>query len=285
MDLATFYEHFHLLADAPSGVQKLREMILQLAVQGKLVPQDPEDEPASKLLEKIKAERARLITEGKLKKSKPLPPIDPGEVPFEVPAGWEWAFFDSVASIQSNLVNPDKFPQLPHVAPDNIEKGTARLLPFRTIGEDGVRSSKHRFHAGQIIYSKIRPNLSKAVAIDFEGLCSADMYPLLSHIDRSYMLKFILSGEFLQQVVLGDNRVAMPKVNQEQLRSVAVAVPPLAEQHRIVAKVDELMALCDELEERQQQNEKVRIQANGAALDRLLNGTGADDFAHHWQRN
>ena len=240
--------HFDILYDHPDNVTELRKAILQLAVQGKLVPQDPADEPASKLLERIKAEKAQLVKEGKLKKSKPLPPIGAGEVPFEVPVGWEWVRFYSAATIQSNLVKPEKFPNLPHVAPDNIEKGTGRLLEYRTVAEDGVRSSKHLFRPGQIVYSKIRPNLSKVVAVDFEGLCSADMYPVLPHIDRAYMLNFLLSDAFLKQVVVGDNRVAMPKVNQEQLRSVAIAVPSLPAQHRIVAKVDELMALCDDLE-------------------------------------
>jgi len=90
MKLDTFFNNFGLMADAPNGVQKLREMILQLAVQGKLVPQDPKDEPASVLLEKIKAEKERLLKEGKIKKSKSLPSIKLGEIPYEIPIGWEW---------------------------------------------------------------------------------------------------------------------------------------------------------------------------------------------------
>ena len=84
------FEQFDLLADTPGGVQKLRELILQLAVQGKLVPQDPSDPPASELLKEIEAEKGRLVREGKIKKQKPLPEIKPEEVPFELPEGWEW---------------------------------------------------------------------------------------------------------------------------------------------------------------------------------------------------
>ena len=89
MRLETFFENFELLADAPNGVQKLRELILQLAVRGKLVPQNPNDEPASVLLEKIKAEKERLSKEGKVRKTEPLPPVEADKIPFELPKEWE----------------------------------------------------------------------------------------------------------------------------------------------------------------------------------------------------
>ena len=96
MNLETFFNHFELLADAPNGVQKLRELILQLAVMGKLVPQDKNDEPASILLEKIKAEKAKLVKDKKIKKSKPLTPITDDEIPYNLPIGWEWVRLDDI---------------------------------------------------------------------------------------------------------------------------------------------------------------------------------------------
>jgi len=241
-------DHFDLLYDTPETVDELRQAVLQLAVRGKLVRQDPSDEPAEVLLGRIAEERERLSREGKLRKPKAAPVTDATELPHALPRGWTWARFGDVATIASDLVTPQKHPDLPHIAPDNIEKGTGRLLPYRTVVEDDVRSPNHRFHAGQIIYSKIRPNLSKAVLVDFDGLCSADMYPVVSHISVDYLLRYILSPTFLNMAVKNDTRVAMPKINQTTLNAILVAVPPLDEQHRIVAKVDELMALCDELE-------------------------------------
>lgn len=91
---------------------------------------------------------------------------------------WKTTRFDSVAAIRSNLVDPAEYQSFPHIAPDNIEKKTGVLLEYHTIAEDGVTSGKHRFYSGQILYSKIRPYLSKAVVVDFDGLCSADMYPI-----------------------------------------------------------------------------------------------------------
>lgn len=239
--------NFDTLFTTESSINQLLQTILQLAVMGKLVEQDPEDEPASELLKRFAAKKAKLVKDKKIKKPKRLPRISTNEEPYMTPETWEWCHFQEVANIASNLVKPDGYLEYTHLAPDNIEKGNGKLLPCRTVEEDNVRSSNHRFFPGQIVYSKIRPNLSKVVVVDFDGLCSADMYPVDSLINSGYLQKYMLSEPFLEQAVKSDTRVAMPKINQGDLNAIAVPVPPLAEQHRIVAKVDELMALCDQL--------------------------------------
>jgi type I restriction enzyme S subunit len=237
---------FHNSYDIPPS--ELRKSILTLAVQGKLVPQDPEDEPAEQMLKRLDRE---LTLEQRRRQADPLSPLSEDEVQYESPANWKWARFRDVAIIASNLVKPNDFPDFIHLAPDNIEKGNGILLSCKTVREDKVISSNHRFYPGQIIYSKIRPNLAKIVVVDFDGLCSADMYPIDAIIDPFYLHRFMLSEIFLVQAIKNDTRVAMPKINQMELNSIAVPVPPLAEQHRIVAKVDQLMALVDELERQQ----------------------------------
>jgi type I restriction enzyme S subunit len=239
--------NFDTLFTTESSIAQLKQTILQLAVMGKLVEQDSEDEPASELLRRIAAEKANLVKEKKIKKPKPLLRISSGREPYNAPETWEWCHFQEVANIASNLVKPGGYLEYAHLAPDNIEKGNGKLLPCRTVEEDKVRSSNHRFYPGQIVYSKIRPNLSKVVVVDFDGLCSADMYPIDSLISSGYLQKYMLSEPFLEQAVKSDTRVAMPKINQVELNAIAVPVPPIEEQHRIVAKVDELMALCDQL--------------------------------------
>jgi len=241
-------DNFDLLYDAPEAVRQLRQAILQLAVQGKLVVQDPGDEPASVLLEKIRVEKERLVKEKKIKEIQIFPTVKEKEIPFTIPKEWMFVRFYNVATIATNLVKPMYYLDLPHVAPDNIEKQTGKLYPYRTIREDKVNSGKHLFHTGQILYSKIRPNLAKATIVNFEGLCSADMYPINSHIYSKYLLKYLLSPSFIKMAVKKDTRVAIPKINQEELNKILIPVPPLEEQKRIVAKVDLLMALCDELE-------------------------------------
>ncbi len=249
-------DNWNALFTTPDSVDDLRRAILNLAVRGMLVEQRGEDGEATSLLAEVRDARQRLVSSGELKRQKS--PLElPDALPHAIPKNWAWARLVDCIWIESNLTDPKDFPDSPHVAPDSIEKGTGRLLPYRTIREDGVTSGKHRFFPGQILYSKIRPNLSKAVLVDFEGLCSADMYPLRTPLDGRWALSYILSPVFVDQVVLDDNRVAMPKVNQEQLSQVLIAVPPLAEQHRIVAKVDELMALCDDLEARLKEVEEI----------------------------
>jgi len=277
-----FLDEFGTLAEAEGGVQKLRELILELAVRGKLVEQDESESPASELLESIKESGANNGKKRAPRRNEASSLLhDP---PFEVPSSWEWSPFNRVATIASNLVKPAEFLDLPHVAPNNIEKYNGQLLEYRSVREDGVKSNNHRFFAGQILYSKIRPNLTKATIVDFNGLCSADVYPLDSHIDARYLLTFILSFPFLQMAVKTDTRVAMPKINQTELNQVLVAVPPLAEQQRIVAKVDELMRLCDGLETVQKQRRGVRLRLNRSSLDRLTVVQSPAQVSAAWQR-
>lgn len=151
---------------------------------------------------------------------------------------WTVKRFDEVAYIRSNLVDPETFADYPHIAPDNIEKKTGTLLPYRTIGEDGVTSGKHHFYPGQILYSKIRPYLSKAVLVDFEGLCSADMYPIEAIEDTRYLWYYILSEDFLEQTYSAGSRTVLPKINQKGLSAIKVPIPTEAEQRFISKALD-----------------------------------------------
>ena len=154
---------------------------------------------------------------------------------------WEVKRFDKVAEIKSSLVDPSCYLDYPHIAPDNIEKRTGILLPYKTIQEDGVKSGKHRFYAGQILYSKIRPYLSKVVLIDFDGLCSADMYPIEAKGDTKYLWYYMLSDDFLEQASSAGSRSVLPKINQKELSSLKVHFPSLPEQHEIVRILDNLL--------------------------------------------
>lgn len=230
--------------------EMMKKSILQEAVQGKLVPQDPNDEPASLLLKKIAEEKKRLIKEGKIKKQKPLPEITEDEIPFDIPESWEWVRFAQVVNIESNLVKPEDHQEKLQIAPDCIGKGNGVLLQKRTVKESGVKSPNHLFFKGQIIYSKIRPALRKAVEAPSDGLCSADMYPLSTIMDNHYTLYYILSDTFTNAVTANANRVKMPKVNQEELNNVLIPVPPLSEQRRIAKRLDILIPQLGQLFEK-----------------------------------
>ncbi len=156
---------------------------------------------------------------------------------------WETKRFYEVAEIKSNLVEPKDYPNYPHIAPDNIEKKTGRLLDYHTVEEDGVISGKHRFYQGQILYSKIRPNLSKVVLVDFDGLCSADMYPIEAKpgVCTRYLWYYMLSEEFLLQATTAGSRSVLPKINQKELSQLFVRVAPEHEQRQIVEVLDSIL--------------------------------------------
>ena len=162
---------------------------------------------------------------------------------------WEKKKFGDSAEIKSNLVDPKDYLTYPHIAPDNIEKRSGLLLDYRTIEEDGVTSGKHRFYAGQILYSKIRPYLSKVVIVDFDGLCSADMYPIEAKGDTKYLWYYMLSDEFLEQASSAGSRSVLPKINQKELSRLTVKIPTLPEQNEIVRILDNLLEKEEKAEE------------------------------------
>jgi len=276
MNAARLLSHFERISDAPDAVDRLRRFILDLAVRGKLVEQDPGDEPAEVLLTSLDA--CRLGEHPKRNSNSSYNGEAPVDGPYRLPVRWVWSRFAQVAEVETNLVSPDDYKDHPHIAPDNIESGTGRLLPYETVRSAAVRSAKHLFQPGRLLYSKIRPALAKVVAIDVTGLCSADMYPLKPLINRGYLLRFMLSQAFIEQSIAEDTRVAMPKINQQALAKILVPLPPLAEQHRIVEKVDELMMLCDRLEASQAERESRRDRLVMASLNRLIQPTDPDEF-------
>lgn len=168
----------------------------------------------------------------------------------EIPAEWKIQRFARVAEVKSNLVSPDNYLEYPQISPENIEKDSGKLLlPCRTVSEVGVISGNHLFYKGQILYSKIRPKLNKVCIAPFDGLCSADMYPIESKNDTRYIVYCILSNGFLQQVsMITENRVKMPKVNQVELSKILVAIPEtIAEQKEIADYLDTKCAEIDGL--------------------------------------
>ena len=168
----------------------------------------------------------------------------------EIPVNWTIQRFARVAEVKSNLVSPDNYLEYPQISPENIEKDSGKLLlPCRTVAEVGVISGNHLFYKGQILYSKIRPKLNKVCIAPFDGLCSADMYPIESKNDTRYIMYCILSNGFLQQVsMITENRVKMPKINQVELSKVLVAIPEtIAEQKEIADYLDAKCAEIDKL--------------------------------------
>ena len=152
-------KHFETAFAAPDGIKKLRELILTLAMQGKLVPQDPNDQPASELLQGIEAEKQRLVKEGKIKKPKSLSPMAEEERPYSLPQGWEWARLQSFSDYNGRPnIDPNEIAEDTWLLDlEDIEKETSRLICRARYFQRESKSTKSTFKEGDVLYGKLRP--------------------------------------------------------------------------------------------------------------------------------
>jgi type I restriction enzyme, S subunit len=288
MKLETFFKHFDLLAEAPNGVQKLRELILDLAVRGKLVPQDANDEPAAVLLERIKKEKERLVKEGKIKKARTTIKINNTEIPYKIPKNWIWVRLADVGHDWGQKKPDIEFTYI-DVSAINKEKGIISNDVNILQPNEAPSRARKIVYKGTVIYSTIRPYLLNIAIIDKEfkpepivSTAFAVIHPF-SIIIAQYLYFYLRSNPFIEYVESQMKGMAYPAINDGQLYQGLVPLPPLEEQKRIVTKVDELMKLCDELEARQKKKRETRILINNAALNKLLTADTPETFTKNWQ--
>lgn len=202
------------------------------------------------VIEKLKEYKQSIITEAVTKGlDKSVPLKDSGiEWIGQIPQNWKVLKFSNIAKVKSNLVNPNEYLSYYQISPENIEKDTGNLLNnFCSVEESGVISGNHLFFKGQILYSKIRPNLNKVTIAPFDGLCSADMYPIETDVNTNYFLYTMLSDTFVSQVKLYiENRVKMPKINQNELSNIYVAIPNDSKEQELIAEY--LDKKCSEID-------------------------------------
>ena len=201
-------------------------------------------------VEDLRKYRNSLITETVTRGLNPNVPIKHTNSEWfpNIPTNWSIEKFKYQATVKANLVHPTDYTQLPQISPDSIEKNTGRLLGYKSVEEAGIISDNHLFYKGQIIYSKIRPNLNKVIIAPFDGLCSADMYPIETLNNVRYFQYLMLSNPFVSQVsVVIQDRVKMPKINQVELGEILILVPPVAEQQQIADYLDEKTSKIDAL--------------------------------------
>ena len=231
-------------------MEYLPKSILQAAVRGRLVPQNPSDEPASILLERIRAEKAKLIKAGKLKKEKPLPPITADEIPYDLPDGWLWCRLGEISNYGRNdIYDPAKIPSDSWLLElEDIEKETGRIFKTVLKRDRPTKSTKYAFSKGQVLLGKLRPYLNKVLVAPADGFCSSEILPLsFGEINPSYSAILLRSPFFVDYATSKSYGVKMPRLGTTDGVMALFPLPPLAEQQRIVAKVDELMALCAKL--------------------------------------
>lgn len=284
--------HFDLIAQAPGGVARLRELILTLAVQGKLVPQDPSDEPASELLKKIRAEKDRLIAEGKIKRDEPLAEIADEEKPFELPTGWAWERFGAIAGIErggsprpiESFLTDDPA-GLNWIKIGDTEKGGKFITSAsQKIKREGLVKTRMVYPGDFLLTNSM--SFGRPYITQIEG-CIHDGWLRISppsSLDKDFLYA-LLSSRFIRTVFEAAAAGAVVlNLNADKVRKVPIPLPPLVEQSRIVTRVEELMQLCDAIEASGQLEAQQHAQLAGTLLGTLTQSETPEALADNWQR-
>lgn len=272
------------------GIKKLRELILELAVRGKLVPQDPNDEPASVLLERIAAEKAELVKQGKIKKQKPLPEISEEEKPFELPGGWEWVRLVEIYDVRDGTHDTPKYQSegYPLVTSKNLSSGKLNFDDIKYISKEAHEKIKERSFVefNDILFAMIG-SIGNPVIVDTKNEFSIKNVALFKYYSKTLSapdyLKCVLESLSLVLKNISSGGV-QPFVSLSTLRNTVMALPPLAEQYRIIVKLTALMSLCDQLEQHSLTSLDAHQQLVETLLTTLTDSQNADELAENWAR-
>ena len=247
--------HFDTLFTTEASIDALKQTLLQLAVMGKLVPQDPNDEPASELLKRIQAEKAKFVAEGKIKKNKPLAEIEDDEKPFDLPVGWKWVFLPDVSeykvgktpSTKSSVYWTTSGDGFNWVSIADLNHDGSVIETTKQITDKAV-SEVFRYEPAPVgtILMSFKLTLGKISTLEvpaFHNEAIISIYPNQS-IFKDYLFKVLPA-----RAMAGNSKSAIKgnTLNSESIAALMIPLPPIEEQYRIVVKVDELMALCDQL--------------------------------------
>jgi type I restriction enzyme, S subunit len=283
-------DSFELAASAPGGIEKLRKLVLELAVRGKLVPQNKNDEPATELLKRIAAEKVGLVKTGKIKALKELAPISEEEKPFELPRGWEWVRLGNIQLFQNGYAFKSS---------DFTAKGVGVIRITNLV--NGGLSEKNMVYVDKSIASTIPEQfwvnpgdlliaMSGATTgkLGFHNL--SERYLLNQRVGRieillansDYCHRYLTTK--IQQNLAISMGSAIPNISTEQINGLLIPLPPLAEQERIVARVQELMAVLDRLEAKSAEAEVLRAKAFLSYSSSLASARGRAEVKTAWSR-
>ena len=259
--------------------KKLRQKILDLAIHGKLVPQDPNDEPASVLLERIRAEKERLVKEGEIKKSKASKTSDTPHyenVPFEIPSSWEWTTLGEISNygdnknIQvENIGHTDWVLEL-----EDIEKDSGNIVQYINKSERKINGTRHKFSSGDILYSKLRTYLNKVLIAPNNGYCTTEIIPFGTYdiLSNEYICHVLRSSYFLDYTIQCGYGVKMPRLSTTDACNGMIPLPPFSEQQRIVAEIEKWFAVIKIIESEKTDLQTTIKQAKSKILDLAIHG-------------
>ena len=257
----------------------LRQKILDLAIHGKLVPQDPNDEPASVLLERIRAEKERLIKEGKIKKGKKSAKTsDKPHYPFELPKGWVWTTLGEIGEIiTGNTPSKDNKEyyggNIPFFKPTDLEQGIDTKFSNDKLSQLGFESSR-KLPANTVLVTCIGATIGKTGLISVEGSCNQQInaiVPTKSIIP--YFLYYACVSEYMQNEIKSNaSATTLPILNKGNFSKIAFPLPPLEEQKRIVSEIERWMLFVKVVESGKSDLQKIIIQAKSKILDLAIHG-------------
>lgn len=288
MDTREFLKNFRHIFSEPNSVQRLRELILQLAFQGRLVSQDSQEGTAANISQQIQKVKDTLIKEKKIKKDRKYIEISEDEIPFSIPHTWKWERIGSVTNygmaekIESSELSDDVWV----LELGDVEKITSRLIKRVTHKERKSKSTKNKFIEGDVLYGKLRPYLDKVLVADRDGVCTTEMIPFRGYygIDSMYLRWVLKSPFFISYANNSTHGMNLPRLGTEKAKQALIPIAPLGEQKRIVAKIESLIKLCDQLEAQQVQLAETSQKTNQATLNELVFSIGYKQFAKNWNR-
>jgi len=288
MDAQQFLAEFGHIANAPGGVARLRELVLQLAISGRLTERVPGDVSAVELIDLNRLEQKALLAKKALKRQPDPSAVESNDHPWSLPPGWAWSRLGYVTNygdapkVEFDDVSEDTWV----LELEDVEKGTSRLLAKVFARDRKFKSTKNGFPAGAVLYGKLRPYLDKVLIADSPGVCTTEISPIsfFDQINAGYLRWYLKSPYFIAYADGSTYGMNLPRLGTDSAREALFPFPPQREQSRIVAKVDELMALCDQLEKQQQDRRKLQNALRQSTLQALARAESSHELQESWQR-
>jgi type I restriction enzyme S subunit len=290
MDAREFLDNFEHISSATNGVQRLRELVLQLAVQGRLVDQDGANVSASALLEQIVVEKNRLTRDHGIKKAKSFEPIQDFEKPFAIPKNWEWVRFGEIARFEAGRTPSRKDPSFwsdgkyPWVSIADMVNGghisTTKELISQKAFVDVFRT---RISPKGTLLMSFKLSIGKLSLLDIDALHNEAIISIYPYLDslKPYLFKCLNGFDILRGTSAA---IKGRTLNRKSIENIVLAIPPINEQKRIVKKVEQIMTFCDQLEALQMQLTETRQKANRTALGELVNAITCSELERAWSR-
>ena len=288
MDASHFLNEFEFIVSSATGLENIRNLILELAFRGKLSTKSKDESDASKYIEELLSHKKRLIEAGEVKRNTSLIPVSTDEIPWILPDHWSWCRLGEVTNYgileRRELKDVEQSTWILEL--QDIERNSSKVANKIKVTERKFKSTKNAFQQGDVLYGKLRPYLNKVLVADQPGVCSTEIIPFhpYANIDSHYLAWVLRSPYFVDYASSSTHGMSLPRLSTYLARMSLMPIPPFPEQQRIVAKIEELMALCNQLDSQILSASKIIVKARNNSLDALIKASSPTDIPKSWQR-